>query len=149
MITIKPHHFIDIVKLYGSGIESFIPCPDFNHDFYKVANAIISDLSIPLKLTTAGDDICKPCNRYDGTVCTDPLSGIPVYTKKESYNHELDSRILSILNLSTSNTYTAKEFLALLYKHSDIIFLVWIEEKDEITNKRNELFRKGCEKLLK
>lgn len=25
MIIIKPHHFMDIIKLYGSGIEVFVP----------------------------------------------------------------------------------------------------------------------------
>ena len=37
-IIIKPHHFIDIIKLYGAGIERFVPDEPMGHDFYKVAN---------------------------------------------------------------------------------------------------------------
>ena len=40
-ILIKPHHFVDIIKLYGSGIEVFVPDEKMGHDFYKVANEII------------------------------------------------------------------------------------------------------------
>ena len=36
-ILIKPHHFIDIIKLYGSGIDRFVPDEKMGHDFYKVA----------------------------------------------------------------------------------------------------------------
>lgn len=28
MVLIKPHHFMDIIKLYGAGIEVFVPAPD-------------------------------------------------------------------------------------------------------------------------
>ena len=43
-ILIKPHHFIDIIKLYGSGIDRFVPDEKMGHDFYKVANEIIDKL---------------------------------------------------------------------------------------------------------
>ena len=45
-ILIKPHHFIDIIKLYGSGIDRFVPDEKMGHDFYKVANEIIENPSI-------------------------------------------------------------------------------------------------------
>ena len=44
-ILIKPHHFIDIIKLYGSGIDRFVPDEKMGHDFYKVANEIIDNPS--------------------------------------------------------------------------------------------------------
>lgn len=43
MIKIKPHHFIDIIKLYGKGVNKFIPDMNYKHDFYSVANEIISN----------------------------------------------------------------------------------------------------------
>ena len=54
-ILIKPHHFIDIIKLYGSGIDRFVPDEKMGHDFYKVANEIIDNPSVGLKLTIGGD----------------------------------------------------------------------------------------------
>lgn len=71
MITIKPHHFIDIIKLFGAGIENFVPDEAFGHYFYKIANEIIRDMGAVLQLTIYGDDICKPCNRYNGNECTE------------------------------------------------------------------------------
>ena len=53
-ILIKPHHFIDIIKLYGAGIEKFVPDEKMGHDFYKVANMIIDNPLITLKLTVYG-----------------------------------------------------------------------------------------------
>ena len=43
------------------------------HDFYKVANEIIDNPSIDLKLTIDGDDICKPCKKYHEQ-CVDPYN---------------------------------------------------------------------------
>lgn len=35
-ILIKPHHFIDIIKLYGSGIDRFVPDEKMGHDFIRL-----------------------------------------------------------------------------------------------------------------
>ena len=101
-ILIKPHHFIDIIKLYGSGIDRFVPDEKMGHDFYKVANEIIDNPSIDLKLTIDGDDICKPCKKYHEQ-CIDPLTHIQGYTSKDVYNKTLDKRIIKLwLYLSAS-----------------------------------------------
>lgn len=42
-VIIKPHHFMDIFKLYGTGIEEFVPDQKMGHDFYAIANAIIKN----------------------------------------------------------------------------------------------------------
>lgn len=49
-ILIKPHHFMDIIKLYGTGIHNFVPDEKMGHDFYKVANMIIHNPDVPLRL---------------------------------------------------------------------------------------------------
>ena len=69
-ILIKPHHFIDIIKLYGSGIDRFVPDEKMGHDFYNVANEIIDNPSIDLKLTI------------------------------DVYNKTLDKRIIKLYNLN-------------------------------------------------
>ena len=73
-IIIKPHHIIDIIKLYGAGIERFIPDEPMGHDFYKVANELIDHPTINVKLTVY-DDICRPCKKYNGR-CVDALTSI-------------------------------------------------------------------------
>ena len=49
-IIIKPHHFMDILKLYGSGINIFVSDEKMGHDFYKVANRILKDRNVQLRL---------------------------------------------------------------------------------------------------
>lgn len=149
MIVIKPHHLIDIVKLYGAGIECFVPDEAFQHDFYKVANSIVENLNIPIRFTIDGDDICKPCNRYNGSTCTDPVHSIQGYHSKDTYNKELDTRLINQLGLDVHAIYTVKQFLMIADKNQDIIFDVWQEENEELTQKRNRLFRNGVKKLLK
>lgn len=33
-LVIKPHHLLDIFKLYGRGVETFVPDDKYKHDFY-------------------------------------------------------------------------------------------------------------------
>lgn len=35
-ILIKPHHFIDIIKLYGSGIDRFVPVKKWDMIFIRL-----------------------------------------------------------------------------------------------------------------
>lgn len=146
-ILIKPHHFMDIIKLYGSGIEKFLPDEKMGHDFYKVANEIISNPTVILKLTIYGDDICKPCKKYQNQ-CVDDLTHITGYTSKDTYNITLDKRIIDLYHLNNEN-YTAIQFCDILFKNKENIFKVWIEEDDSVTKKRYELFVNGAKKFLK
>lgn len=147
VILIKPHHFIDIIKLYGSGIENFVPDEKMGHDFYKVANEIINHPTVTLKLTIYGDDICKPCKKYQNK-CIDDLTHIPGYVSKDTYNMTLDKRIIELYNLKDEN-YTAKQFCSILFDNRTNIFKVWLEEDNSVTEKRFELFVKGANKFLK
>lgn len=148
IIFIKPHHLIDIIKLYGAGIEHFVKDEAFQHDFYKVANKIINNCDCLLQFTTGGDDICKPCNRFDGQKCTDALSCVNGYLDKETYNRVLDNRIIDILRLDLDETYSVRQILTAFQGEPNLVFHVWIEENEALTDKRNALFQCGCLKLL-
>lgn len=147
MIVIKPHHLIDIIKLYGAGVEHFVPDELYQHDFYKVANLMIENLDTELQFTIYGDDICRPCNRFKDSRCSDPLDHIRGYHSKDTYNQALDSRLIDQLKLDQYAVYTAREFIEILSSDRDIIFHVWLEEDSELTEKRNRLFQAGLKKL--
>lgn len=147
-ITIKPHHFIDIIKLYGSGIEKFIPDLKMGHDFYKIANIIIENPDVLLTLTIQVDDICTPCHVCKNHVCVDKLSHIEGYTLKDTYNKVLDTRILELYQLDKNKLYTASDLCTIFYNHHDYIYKVWLEEDDQITLKRHDLFVAGAKKFL-
>ncbi len=146
-IIIKPHHFMDVIKLYGKGIEVFVPDKKMGHDFYKVANEIISNKNITLQLTIDGDDICKPCKSHKEQ-CIDSLTIIPGFTMKNEYNKRLDERMITLFHLDIHKTYTAKELCTIYMKNHELIYQVWKEEDDSITQLRHDWFVEGASKYL-
>lgn len=147
-ITIKPHHFMDILKLYGGGIEVFVPDEKMRHDFYKVGNMILGNHQALLTLTVGSDDICMPCNQCKASRCVDGLEHVPNFTSKERYNHELDTRIMDQLKLDCDRQYQAKTLCSIMLAHHEFIYSVWLEEDDGVTHKRHDLFVAGAEKYL-
>ena len=111
MIKIKPHHFIDIIKLHGVGLEQFVPDLKMGHDFYKIGNEILQSPDIEIQLTLSADDICQPCIKLQNGKCIDPLTHI----SKEDYNLRLDQRIIKAFQLSLNQTYTALELCMTYY----------------------------------
>lgn len=149
IITIKPHHYVDIIKLYGSGLTRFVPDEEYHHDFYRIGNEIVSDPNIQLQFTLKCDDICSTCKcKNEQGLCEDSVFHLPGYTSKECYNKMLDERLIQLLCLKMDRTYTSKEYCELLYAHKEVIFDVWTVEERSITKHRYELFCKGCERYL-
>ena len=151
MLTIKPHHFMDIIKLHGAGLDAFVPDTAYGHAFYQVGNCILQNHAVPMRLTLGCDDICAPCkykNAANGA-CTDTLLDLPGYTQKEAYNQMLDARIVQILHLDLEKPYTAEAFCALLAQHTDLVFAVWDIEPSHTTQRRHTLFCAGCKRYLR
>lgn len=147
-IIIKPHHFMDIIKLYGSGINHFVPDEKMGHDFYRIANIILENHDVLLRLTTEADDICRPCYMCQNHKCIDEVH-IGHYQSKNDYNHMLDEQLIDILKLNKEKEYTATELCQCMFEHHDCIFQVWHEENQDITQKRHDLFVLGAQKYLK
>jgi len=117
-IIIKPHHFIDIIKLYGAGIERFIPDETMGHDFYKVANELIDHPTINVKLTVYDDDICRSCKKYNGG-CVDALTSVSGYTGKDAYNRTLDEKLIRLYTL-TAEKYTALQLCSIILEKESV-----------------------------
>jgi len=149
MITIKPHHFLDIIKLYGKGIESFTKDEQYNHDFYSVANEIINNDQVLIKITLFEDDICGPC-KYIGNsgMCTDKIYHINGISSKDQWNKILDKRILEYANVSENSEYYASDFCKILYSIKEYIFDIWREENDSAKKGRYDAFCTGAIKYL-
>lgn len=147
MILIKPHHFMDMIKLHGAGLEVFVPDEKMGHDFYRIGNAILENHQTECRLTVAGDDVCKPCRFYQGR-CTDALTGIVGFAGKDDYNRTLDTRLLAEYHLTTDHTYTAEELCRIFLQDEQKIFAVWQEEPDELTERRHRLFCAGARRYL-
>ncbi|WP_204209760.1 hypothetical protein [Massilimicrobiota sp. An80] len=146
-VIIKPHHFMDIFKLYGTGIEEFVPDQKMEHDFYAIANAIIKNPYLVCQLTIEGDDICKPCHYYQKHQCQDTLFHIQGISKKGQYNQLLDQRIIELYQLYNTQ-YQVLELCQIFYRHHELIAKVWKEEDDQQVEKRRDFFVKGVEKYF-
>lgn len=149
MIKIKPHHFVDIIKLYGKGIEKFVPDATYNHNFYGVANEIINNHQIELSITSGSDDICTPCI-YLGKdkKCTDRIFHIAGIDSKNEWNEVIDRRIMQYAKISEGERFTAQKLCEMLFLRKEIIFNVWDEESKSEKDSRYEAFCKGAEKYL-
>jgi hypothetical protein len=149
MITIKPHHFLDIIKLYGKGIEKFVPDKKFNHDFYLAANEIIANHEIEVKITLGEDDICTPCI-YLGKdkKCTDFISHIEGIKLKNQWNEIIDRRIIKLTKINKDSTFSAREFCEILFSGREHIYDVWNEESKVDKDSRYEAFSNGAKKYL-
>lgn len=145
VIWIKPHHFMDIIKLYGAGIEQFVPDDIRGHDFYKVANKVIKNPHVILKLTLYGDEICQPC-RFFQTTCQDTVDQT-LTTSKHLYNRLLDQKIMKLYGL-TKSQYIAQELCHIYYAHHEYIEQIWNTEELEKLKKRHDFFVKGAQKYL-
>lgn len=114
----------------------FVPDEIMGHDFYKVANEIINHPHVQLELTIDGDDICKPCKKYQN-ICIDELTQIPGINNKDVYNKLLDTRIIELYQLQ-NDTITAFELCERFYQTHENIWQIW-QEDDRMSGSYTEL----------
>ncbi len=56
-LLLKPHHFLDIMKLYGAGVNYFTPDLRYGHDFYRVWNKTIDRRILDAMGLNEGDEM--------------------------------------------------------------------------------------------
>jgi hypothetical protein len=127
-IVIKPHHFLDIIKLYGSGINGFVPDREYGHDFYRIGNLIIENNKILLTLTVNSDDICKPCRFSNEGKCSDRVENHGHYTSKEEWNRMVDIRLFALLGFKELQKIQALDFCDIASNRLETLCDVWKEE---------------------
>jgi hypothetical protein len=147
-IIIKPHHFLDMIKLYGKGYEIFLPDENYHHDFYKIGNIILENKNAILVLTLSYDDICRPCKFFKDGKCTDKVKSRGNITSKDSYNRVIDIRILNKLELKQGEKLTALELCSLAKNKLGDISEVWKEESIEVVKEREKNLLNGINKYI-
>lgn len=149
-LLIKPHHFLDIIKLFGSGLEKFVPNLEYGHDFWKVGNNILENPNIQLALTLDNDAICVPCKFNNGQICSGVTSTDFKEVSKDEWNKIIDQRLLRILELENGTKISALELCKSAKEkiNRENIFEVWKEKPFEITEKRATFLVAGIEKYL-
>ncbi len=149
-LVIKPHHFLDIIKLYGAGVAHFTPDLRYGHDFYRAANKILENPNVLIALTTGADDICYPCRFNKNGHCVDSMPEGSQVLSKDEWNRTIDARLLNALSLNEIDETEAIAFAAIAQEKltSRVISEVWRERPRDETGKRIASLQKGLRKYL-
>lgn len=109
MLTLRPHHLLDIIAQYGAS-HPFTPSP-MGHAVHSVAESVIANPEQAAVFVAGADDICAPCrNLVDGR-CIDVLSQLDPTISKQYYNDDLDHRLLALLGMAHGDSLVVSGFL--------------------------------------
>ena len=150
MISIKPHHFVDIVTALGDGRTEFQPHP-YGHAVHTVAKDILSNPDIDLRIAMGADDICLPCRHNLDGLCADTIdtSFRPLAPKsKREYNLLIDERWSQRLGLRQDDQLTARELCLRIRDCADDIEDIYRETPSDRTAERQARLQRGIAKFL-
>lgn len=145
VISIKPHHFVDIITAFGDGCTRFEPHP-YGHAVHRVAAEILADRDAMIRIEFGADDICGPCRHNIDGLCDDTIdtSFRPQAPKsKRQYNLLLDERWAERLGLRPGDQLTAREFCLLLRGRAGDITDIYRENPAERTAQRQTKLQNG------
>ena len=149
-ISIKPHHFIDIITSIGAGQTKFEPHP-YGHAVHTIAEAILGDPDTALRMELGADDICAPCKHNIDGICDDTIdtSFRPLAPKsKREWNLLIDGRWCERLNITEGDTLSAREFCALVKDLVGDLTDIYREIPAERTRAREADLQRGIELFL-
>ncbi len=149
VIRIKPHHFLDIVRDFGVGVE-FRPSP-YGHAAHLVAEKVLADRQVMLELVLGIDDICEPCKNHVDGHCIDTTTTTGEVTSKEEWNLTIDNRLFERLGLTEGVRIPADDFCRLVRERlyptgaaeGSLIFDIWREASREKTESRAKGLLRG------
>ena len=150
MLSIKPHHFIDIITTYGDGVESFSPHP-YGHAVHTVAAHILDDHDTILVMELGADDICAPCMHNCDGACVDTIDTSyrpDAPPMKQDWNLIIDHRWCKRLNIAQGDRLTARQFCALLRDTDSDLTDIYREMPVHGTVERSRKLFVGVGKIL-
>jgi len=144
MLTLRPHHLLDIIAQYGAG-HPFTPSP-MGHAVHSVAESVIADPEQAAVFIAGADDICAPCrNLVDGR-CIDVLSQLDPPVSKQDYNDDLDRRLLALLGMVQGDSITVRAFMRMVEARLDDVIAICAHPGEDGETKLGNL-RSGIERL--
>ena len=145
VVQTKPHHFLDIIKVFGAG-GKFVPS-SYGHAVHTVAEKVLGNRDVVLQLILGCDDICRPCVHNKEGKCVDGVNH-PPFTSKEEYNKAIDSRIFELWRLKEGTEIAASEFCRLAQKNIETLYEIWRDVPRKDTDLRKEDLMKGISMYL-
>lgn len=150
MISIKPHHFVDILTAYGEGRSETTPHP-YGHALNTVTQTIMEIPDIGLRIETGADDICQPCCHNINGLCDDTIntSYRPQAPKsKREWNLILDKRWSERLGLRQNDEITARQLCERIRDLAGDITDIYREIPADRTAERQAKLTKGIALFL-
>lgn len=150
MIAIKPHHFVDIVTALGAGQTTYEAHP-YGHALHTVANAILANRDVMLRIEIGADDICLPCRHNVNGACDDTLNNAAnpkIPRSKGEYNLMLDQRWSERLGITQGDEMTARDLCVLISTRMGDISDIYREIAPEAVVKRHAELTGGIRAFL-
>jgi len=150
MISIKPHHFVDIITSFGAGQSDPKPHP-YGHAVHTVTRAVLADRDVLLRMEMGADDICAPCKHNIAGLCDDTIdtSYRPLAPKsKREWNLLIDQRWRQRLGLRQGDTLTAREMCQRIHDRAGDITDIYREMPPDRTAERQGKLRTGLARFL-
>lgn len=142
MISIKPHHFIDILTAFGEGETDPQPHP-YGHAVHSVTKEVLANRDVSLRMEFGADDICRPCCHNIHGLCDDTIDAayLPLAPRsKREYNLMIDQRWSKRLGIQQDDILTAREFcLRLVERAGDISDLYPETPADRVAARQKNL----------
>ncbi|NOY57346.1 MAG: hypothetical protein GXO75_00230 [Calditrichaeota bacterium] len=149
MISIKPHHFVDIITLLGAG-KIFAPHP-YKHDLHRVAYDIFVNHDILVRIELGADDICQPCIHNINGLCDDTIDTSyrpEAPSLKREWNLLIDNRWCERLKLKQNDILSARDFCQWLQNLAGDISSIYQEIPADRTKKREYHLKEGIRMFL-
>lgn len=150
MISIKPHHFVDIITAFGAGIEDPRAHP-YGHAVHTVTKEILTDRDADLRIEFGADDICLPCHHNVEGLCDDTIdvSFRPqTPTSKRKYNLLIDQRWAERLDLREGDILSARDMCSRIQDRAGDISDIYRETPIDRTAERRKKLHMGVTKFL-
>ena len=149
-IPIKPHHFVDIATSVGAGQTEFAPHP-YGHAVHTVAEAILCDPDIAVRMELGADAICAPCSHNVDGRCYDVIDTSyrpDAPESKQEWNLRIDRRWCRRLCIAQGDTLSARALCLLIRDRMGDITDVYREIPAEMTEERAAKLTRGIALML-
>ena len=150
MISIKPHHFVDVITAYGDGRSVFEPHA-YGHALHTVAEQILARRDVILRMELGADDICSPCCHNVNGLCNDSIDTSyrpDAPASKREWNLLIDRRWCKRLGLRQDDQFTARELCERIRDRSGDITAIYREIPAERTADRQSKLCRGVARFL-
>ena len=150
MVSIKPHHFVDIITSLGDGVAHHEAHP-YGHALHTVAHTILTNPDVMLEIELGADAICGPCRHNVEGRCDDVIdtSFRPEAPKsKGEWNLRIDRRWCERLALMQGDQLTARALCQRIRDRAGDITAIYREIPAERTAERQSKLQMGVAAFL-